>query len=277
MTSPPLTPDQTKSPVLRSPGYELFIIVTTAMSIVNWIFLVLPFQFGTDIDGLLIFMDPLLTLILLIDFSVRLRHARPHRRQYMLHDGGWLDLLGSLPYLHMLRLFRLWRGTQAFREYGTRNMLRWFVVNRANGALFLVLSVLLIVLEFGGILVLHFEVGQPGANIETGGQALWWGVVTIATVGYGDYYPVTGGGRITATIMIFAGLALVGVFTAWAAAVFMAPAAAADAQALAPLAGDADSAEPDDQRAAEQLVADLRAHIDHLEAMLRRQGGNGSS
>ena len=276
MTPPALTADQTSSPVLRSPGYELFIIVTTAMSIVNWVFLVLPFDFGTDIDGLLIFMDPLLTLILLIDFGVRFRHARPHRRQYMRHGGGWFDLLGSLPYLHMLRLFRLWRGTQAFREYGTRNMMRWFVANRANGALFLVLSVLLIVLEFGGILVLHFEVGQPGANIETGGQALWWGVVTIATVGYGDYYPVTGGGRITATVMIFAGLALVGVFTAWAAAVFMAP-APADAQPLVPLGSDSSTPDGGDQNAAEQMVADLRAHIDHLEAMLRRQSGTSDS
>lgn len=260
------------SAILRAPGYELFIIVATVLSLINWVFLILPIDYGLDIRGLLLFMEPILTLILLIDFAIRLHNSRPRRWHYMIHGGGWFDFLGSLPYGRLLRLFRLWRVSEAFRQYGTRNVVRWFIANRAKGTLFLVLALMLIVLEVGGILVLHFESGAPGSNIETGGEALWWGVVTITTVGYGDLYPVTAGGQVTATVMIFAGVALVGIFTAWAAAVFMAPAPKGDA-GLGSL-GDP-LASPTTH--SHGLVAELRARIEELEESLHREKGGGGS
>ena len=269
MSTTPLTPEQAQSAILRAPGYELFIIVATVLSLINWIFLILPIDYGIDIHGLLLFMEPILTFILLIDFTIRLHRAKPRRWHYMNHGGGWFDLLGSLPYGRLLRLFRLWRVSQAFQQYGTKNVIRWFVLNRAKGTLFLVLSLLLIVLEGGGILVLHFEAGAPGANIETGGEALWWGVVTITTVGYGDYYPVTPGGQITATVMIFAGVALVGIFTAWAAAVFMAP-PPPDAK-LVPTGADPADPKWDAKNAPERLIHDLRGRIDDLEQALHQR------
>ena len=55
------------------------------------------------------------------------------------------------------------------------------------------------------ILVLQHESRSPDANIRTGGNALWWAIVTITTVGYGDYYPVTTLGRPTAVFVMFSG------------------------------------------------------------------------
>jgi voltage-gated potassium channel len=257
------------------PGYDLFIIVVTVVSIVNWIFLILPMNLGADTRGLLIFMEPILTAILLIDFGLRFHRAGSQRWEYMIRGGGWLDLLGSLPYGRVLRLFRLVRVLQAFHTYGWRNTVQWFIVNRAKGTLFMVFAFLLIVLEGGGLIVLYFEAGAKGANIETGGEALWWGVVTITTVGYGDYYPVTPGGEVVASIMIFAGVALIAIFTAWVASTFLAPAgsqAARDARATtddspadtspAPAAVQPAAADP------EGLIRDLRARLDQLEALV---------
>jgi voltage-gated potassium channel len=68
----------------------------------------------------------------------------------------------------------------------------------------------MIVLAVSSVLVLQFESKSPDANIETGGQALWWAVVTITTVGYGDYYPVTPGGRLVATVVMFSGVGIIG-------------------------------------------------------------------
>ena len=60
------------------------------------------------------------------------------------------------------------------------------------------------------IFVLFFESHSPDASITTGGDSIWWAVVTITTVGYGDYYPVTLGGRITGVFVMFSGVGIIG-------------------------------------------------------------------
>jgi len=65
-----------------------------------------------------------------------------------------------------------------------------------------------LIVIFGGIGVYLAEHEHPGANITTLRDALWWGIVTIATVGYGDYYPVTAIGRIIAIFMMLSGIGI---------------------------------------------------------------------
>jgi voltage-gated potassium channel len=62
--------------------------------------------------------------------------------------------------------------------------------------------------------VLESERNQPGAHIHTFGQALWWSVTTITTVGYGDLTPVTPTGRLIAVLLLIGGISLVGSITA---------------------------------------------------------------
>ena len=62
--------------------------------------------------------------------------------------------------------------------------------------------------------MLDNERGKPGANIETFGDAVWWAMTTVTTVGYGDRYPVTGMGRVIAGAVMVAGIALLGTVTA---------------------------------------------------------------
>jgi len=256
---------------LRNPGYDLFIVVATVLSLINWIILVMPRLPGPDVKGLVIMMTPLLTVILLSDFAMRLHSSRPERMRYLNHRGGWFDFLGSLPYGGILRLFRLIRVTAAFRHFGTRNVARWFIANRARGTLFLVFSLILIILEVGGILVLHFEAGAPGANIESGGQALWWGVVTISTVGYGELYPVTMGGQITATVMIFSGVAVIGIYTAWAASTFTGTGAGTTKGG--PTSEITVAPEPAEYPPGpiHDVIHDLRERLDHLESLVKRR------
>ena len=64
------------------------------------------------------------------------------------------------------------------------------------------------IIIFGGFGVYLVEHKQPSANITTLGDAIWWAVVTLATVGYGDYYPVTPLGRIIAIFMMLTHLRL---------------------------------------------------------------------
>lgn len=66
-----------------------------------------------------------------------------------------------------------------------------------------------LVIVLGGFAEYLAEYKQPGANITKLPDALWWAVITITTVGYGDYTPVSPLGRIIATIVMFSGIGIV--------------------------------------------------------------------
>ena len=72
----------------------------------------------------------------------------------------------------------------------------------------------ILVITFGAALVLGAERNYPGSNIHTYGEAIWWACVTVTTVGYGDYTPVSPTGRGIATLMLFNGVAIISVITA---------------------------------------------------------------
>jgi voltage-gated potassium channel Kch len=76
-------------------------------------------------------------------------------------------------------------------------------------------------LVIGAWLVLLFEEHAKGSNIHNYPDALWWAIVTVTTVGYGDRFPVTGGGRTVAVILMLVGIGLIGVLTATVASVFI--------------------------------------------------------
>lgn len=63
-------------------------------------------------------------------------------------------------------------------------------------------------------LAFHAERSAKGSNIASFDDALWWAVVTVTTVGYGDKYPVTPEGRGIATFLMFSGIGITGFLTA---------------------------------------------------------------
>jgi voltage-gated potassium channel len=200
----------------RSNAYHIFILVLTVYSLIIMVALLLPISQQTF--QLLETYDTLICVIFLLDFFMALYRA-PSRRRYFFEERGWLDLLGSIPSLGffkftgLFRLARLSRLARIGRLLGGQNQ-REFVAdivrNRGQYATFVTLMLAMIVLSLSSVFVLQFEIQSPEANITTGGDALWWAVVTITTVGYGDKYPVTTGGRFTAMIVMFAGVGIIG-------------------------------------------------------------------
>ena len=81
----------------------------------------------------------------------------------------------------------------------------------------------ILVLEFGSLWILDVEQNAPGANITTASDALWYTIVTISTVGYGDRYPVTNEGRVIGSLIIIVGVGIFGTFTGYLANLFLAP------------------------------------------------------
>lgn len=81
-----------------------------------------------------------------------------------------------------------------------------FLQANINVIIPVILTALVIIL--GGIAEYLTEHKLPGANITNLGDALWWSVITITTVGYGDYTPISPLGRIIGTIVMFAGIGI---------------------------------------------------------------------
>ncbi len=217
---------------LKNTGYEVFIGILSVLSIVNiglmWL------ADDADIRNILFVMNGIFSGVFLIDFTYRLTTA-PSRTGYFFRGFGWADLLASVPIaeLKFLRGFRLVRVYRLLREIGVRVVVRTLIRDRAGSALLTLLLMGILVLQFGSLEILHLEQHAEGANITTGSDALWYTIVTISTVGYGDQYPVTNPGRAVGSLIIVIGVGIFGTFTGYLANLFLTPAKApaADAEA----------------------------------------------
>lgn len=115
-------------------------------------------------------------------------------------------LIVALPFFRPLRLLRLVTLLSVLhRTLG--DTLRGRVVTYVAGSAMMLVFV-------GALAVLDVEQSAPDAKIVTFGDALWWAMTTITTVGYGDMYPVTPIGRMVAAALMMSGIAVLGVVTA---------------------------------------------------------------
>ena len=206
---------------LKSTTYEFFMLAMAILSIVNLPLLVF-YPYEAQKWYLVLFVETALTLVFVIDFVYRLKTASS-KWGYFYGQKGFLDLLSCVPALRIFRLFRVVRAVRIVRRLGGPRVFRELRQELASGALYLVIFVGITVLEVCGLLELRFEENAPGANITTAGDALWWGYVTATTVGYGDQYPVTTGGRLTGLIMLTVGVALFATFSGFLANLFLSP------------------------------------------------------
>jgi voltage-gated potassium channel len=163
-----------------------------------------------------------LCVVFFVDFLRSLFRA-PNKWAYFLKGGGWLDLLGSLPFnkFAVFRFARLFRIVRVMRTLKGNDFRKMLTERLAQSTLLFTLILALILVFTIALFVLKAEQGNPHANITTYSNAIWWAFVTITTVGYGDYYPVTNAGRFWALILMFAGLGIIGVLSSYLASTFI--------------------------------------------------------
>ena len=91
------------------------------------------------------------------------------------------------------------------------------VERRAQSTLLFAIFAAIVVLEVAAILIIGAEAKSLQANIQDANDALWWTIVTMATVGYGDKYPVTFSGRVIGVFVMIVGVGLFSVLTSFLA------------------------------------------------------------
>jgi voltage-gated potassium channel len=204
---------------LKGAGYEIFFLALSLLSISNLAIVVLAPGVAREVALLI---EVTITPFFLADFLYRLLTTRP-RSRYVLRRGGWADLLAVVPLLRVFRLYRIGAVIRGLRALGLDRIAPELFVSRASATFMLTIFLVIAVLEFAGIGEFYAEKGVAGANIRSAGDALWWGLVTITTVGYGDQYPVGTPGRLVGALLLFAGIGLFSVLTGFIANLFLAP------------------------------------------------------
>jgi voltage-gated potassium channel len=242
-------------------NYDLFILVLTIFSMIVMVGILLP---GNPAgQAALVFADFLICVVFLVDFFIQLRRA-PHKINYFVKKGGWLDLLGSIPAIPgfswtvLYRLGRINRPVQMWRRLRREDRDEAAPKRRENPAGTVLLTTILlaiILLTLGSLLVLRVERFAEDATITNGAVAFWWAFVTMTTVGYGDFVPVTYTGRVLAIGLMTFGIGVFAVLTSFLASKF--------------------ALSQDDQGDIETVIkeenAQIRAEIAELRALIKQQ------
>ncbi len=249
---------------LKSTGYEVFIVLLSLLSVFNMGYVFLASVIGPSEQGpareVLVLMDSVITPIFLFDFFYRLLTAQS-KSGYVFGRWGWADLLACVPMFRIFRVFRVVRVLRLLRAYGPRNFLRDLSKARASATFLLTIFLVILVVEFAGATIYYAEASGAEANIHSAGDAIWWGLVTITTVGYGDRFPTTPLGRLIGVLLLFAGIGLFSVLTGFISNIFLSP---RDEPEEPPL-------ESGDPRASIRTVRALLEEQEERAALIRRQ------
>lgn len=198
----------------RNMRWEVFVAIITAVSVI-----VIVVDYGYDFSAnekLAVYVfDTSVVAILIIDFRRRMIESGEGYRYLRSH---WYEIPAMLPIfvfdsfeqyvtigvaMRTMRLVRLFRLIQLLSRTATifANTRYVYMVILSGGAVIL-----------GGLAMYVVESGNDQANIQSVGDGIWWAIVTVTTVGYGDRYPVTIGGRIIASVIMVIGISLLGFF-----------------------------------------------------------------
>ena len=202
-----------------------------------WLVVVPVWDYGHGVKYVVLAFRIALSVVYAIDLAIRSALAPRHAHYVLTHPLALASVL--YPPVRVFFSIRLVRS----------------VFRRGHLARFLTAAAVLVL--NGAVIVYLFERHAPGSNIHTLRDALWWSFVTVTTVGYGDFYPVTAGGRITACFIMGTGLLTLAVVTAQVASSFVAqgPSRARPAQ-------------PDEAVRREVTLAELDQRLARIERLL---------
>lgn len=198
--------------------FDLIVMAIVVVSLLGFSLETLP-DLSETTRARLLWLELATVIWFSVEYGLRLWVATP-RRSYALSFFGLVDLLAILPYflalgidaraLRSLRLLRLVRILKLARySAAARRFHRALRMAKEEIALYLAAILILLYLAAVGIHQCESEL-QPEA-FGSIFHCLWWAVVTLTTVGYGDVYPITPGGRLFTFLMLLVGLSVISV------------------------------------------------------------------
>ena len=215
---PPLKDIVERSDTRLGRSFDLFIQLLIVLSLVAFSIETLPNLTSASRRYLYIF-EVVTVSIFTLEYLTRLFIA-DRKLAFATSFFGIIDLLAILPFylsfgvdLRSIRAFRLLRLFRMFKlvrySKAIQRFHRAFLIAREELVLFFFVTIILLYLAAVGIY--HFEHDAQPETFASVFHSLWWAVATLTTVGYGDVYPITVGGRIFTFLILLVGLGVVSV------------------------------------------------------------------
>lgn len=152
-----------------------------------------------------------ITAIFAVEFVARL-WAAPHRAAHL--RGHWIDLVSLIPPTRWLRPLRLLRLLRLIRTFTGIARAMSQVPRLANHQGLVWLVVAWVGVTMLSSVALYIAEHEANPAVDDPLDALWWGITTLSTVGYGDVYPMTPEGRVAAMVLMILGIGLYSAITA---------------------------------------------------------------
>lgn len=194
------------------------IIVFILLSLLSFSIETLP-NLDDSTVKLLNYFETISVSIFTLEYVLRIYIAE-RKWRFVFSFFGMVDLLAILPFyvttnidLRAVRSFRLLRLFRAakFLRYGKAITRFQCAFRIAREELVLFYSVALLVFFFAAVGIYYFENPAQPEVFRSIFHSLWWAVATLTTVGYGDLYPITAGGRVFTFLILMIGLGIVAI------------------------------------------------------------------
>ena len=198
--------------------FDAMVQLLVVISVVSFTVGTLP-TLNAETQGLLASLERITVILFSAEYVLRFVVAKSPFK-YAFSFFGFIDLIAILPFylsvgidlramraVRFLRIFRLMKLARYSRAIGRMGL----ALRLAREELFLFLAASILMIYLASVGIYYFErAAQPEAFASVP-HAMWWAVVTLTTVGYGDLYPVTTGGKMFTFFILLVGLGLVAV------------------------------------------------------------------
>lgn len=198
--------------------FDFFIQALILLSLITFSIDTIP-SISERTQARLDLIELICVIIFSLEYLIRIFIAKK-KLKFIFSFFGVIDLLAILPFylslgidLRSIRALRLLRLFRMFKLVRYNKAIHRFAVafKLMKEELFVFISLTIILLFFSGVGIYYFENEAQPEQFSDIFSSLWWGVTTLTTVGYGDVYPITVGGKIFTFFILMIGLGIVAV------------------------------------------------------------------
>ncbi|MBQ0788345.1 MAG: ion transporter [Oceanihabitans sp.] len=200
--------------------FALFIQALILISIVTFSVETIP-DLKPETRKILRFIELFSVVIFTLEYVLRI-YVADSKPKFVFSFFGIIDFLAILPFylsfgvdlrsLRALRFLRLFRVLKLVRYNRAMNHFTR-AIKSAKEEILLFIFITLILIYFAAVGIYYFENEAQPEHFSSIFDSLWWAIITLTTVGYGDVYPITVGGKVFTFFILMIGLGIVAIPT----------------------------------------------------------------